>query len=47
MKKLFKIVTIYIIGIMCVFTLVWRVDEIDEHNSKLACNEESVNVCNN
>ncbi|MBR3116730.1 MAG: hypothetical protein IKF36_02505 [Bacilli bacterium] len=47
MKKLFKIVTIYIVGIMCVFTLVWRVSDIDEHNSKLVCNDEGVVVCNN
>ena len=47
MNKLFKIVTIYIIGIVCVFTLVWRVNTVDEHSTKIVCSEESKVVCNN
>ena len=47
MNKLFKIVTIYIIGIVCVFTLIWRVNTIDEHSNKIVCAEDTKVVCNN
>lgn len=47
MEKLFKIVTIYIIGIICVFTLVWRVNTLDENSTKIVCNEEVKVTCYN
>ena len=47
MNKLFKIVTIYIIGIVCVFTLIWRVNTIDEHSNKIVCAEDTKVVYNN
>lgn len=50
MKKIFQIVLVYALGILCVFSLVWRVGNLDSKNdnrSSLAKNEiisnESIN----
>lgn len=36
MKKIFQIVLAYILGIVCVFTFVWRASDIDKKNNELA-----------
>ena len=40
MKNLVKILLAYLVGILLVFTLVWRVDNIDSH-SKTSYNVNS------
>ena len=36
MKKIFQIVLVYVIGILCVLTFVWRASDIDKKNNTLA-----------
>lgn len=33
MKKLFQIILVYALGILCVFSLVWRVGKLDSKNN--------------
>lgn len=44
MKKIFKLILIYALGMMCVFTLVWRADNVNESNKSLASNYNDNNV---
>ncbi len=44
MKKIFKLILIYALGIMCVFTLVWRADDVNSSNNSLASNYNENNV---
>lgn len=40
MKNLLKVLAVYLIGILLVFTLVWRAESIDNH-SKTSYNVNS------
>lgn len=33
MKKIFKIALVYALGALCVFTLAWRANSVDDNNS--------------
>ena len=45
MKKFLKILTVYFIGIVCVFTIAWRVNSIDYSENNLVCEENEQIVC--
>ena len=47
MKRIFQIVLVYVLGIVCVFSFIWRASSLDKKSSSLATNysynEEIVN----
>ncbi len=46
MKKIFQIVLVYTLGILCVLSLVWRASSLD-NNSSLASNTNQDNYVYN
>ena len=48
MKKILEIVLVYLLGVICVFTISWRQSQIDKRNNALAVeyNNTTENVYN-
>lgn len=38
MKKIFQLVLVYVLGIVCVLSFIWRASSLDKKNSMLASN---------
>ena len=38
MKKIFQIVLVYVLGIVCVLSFIWRASSLDKNNNSLASN---------
>lgn len=46
MKKIFQIVLVYTLGILCVISLVWRASSLDKKYSLASNNTDEVYVYN-
>lgn len=36
MKRILEIILVYLLGVICVFTISWRQSEVDKKNNALA-----------